>query len=129
MLFCTGAVDNISVIVRHTLVQMLTPDAMRGRVSAVNGMFIGASNELGGFESGMVAYYFTPQISVVSGGVGTLLVVGVVALACRQLRRLRAARRHARRSTKRKRLPRATHHPAAAAMGSPSDEAATSSLG
>ena len=87
MLFCTGAVDNISVIVRHTLVQMLTPDAMRGRVSAVNGMFIGASNELGGFESGMVAYYFSPQISVVSGGVGTLLVVGVVALCCTQLRR------------------------------------------
>ena len=58
MLFCTGAVDNISVIVRHTLVQMLTPDAMRGRVSAVNGMFIGASNELGGFESGMVAALF-----------------------------------------------------------------------
>jgi MFS family permease len=121
MLFCTGAVDNISVIVRHTLVQMLTPDAMRGRVSAVNGMFIGASNELGGFESGMVAAYFTPQISVVSGGVGTLLVVAVVTLVCRQLRRygrldVSSAVDEA------EAAPRGTHHPAAAAMGSPENE-------
>src|SRR6185312_12693683 len=52
----SGALDNISVVIRHTLVQLLTPDEMRGRVSAVNSMFIGASNELGGFESGLVAY-------------------------------------------------------------------------
>src|SRR4029434_9830184 len=55
MLFVCGAVDNISVVVRHTLVQLLTPDEKRGRVSAVNSLFIGTSNELGGFESGLVA--------------------------------------------------------------------------
>ncbi len=127
MLFCTGALDNISVIVRHTLVQMLTPDAMRGRVSAVNGMFIGASNELGGFESGMVAYYFSPQISVASGGVGTLLVVGVVALACRQLRGYgRLDVTHA--VDEAEAAPRATHHPAAAAMNAPEDETARDQL-
>ena len=80
MLIVCGAVDNISVVVRHTLVQLLTPDEKRGRVSAVNSLFIGTSNELGGFESGIVAYLFTPVISVVSGGVGTLVVVVLVAL-------------------------------------------------
>ncbi len=69
MLAVAGAVDNISVVVRHTLVQLLTPDEKRGRVSAVNSLFIGTSNELGGFESGLVAYWFGPVISVVSGGV------------------------------------------------------------
>jgi MFS family permease len=75
MMFVVGALDNISVVVRHTLVQMLTPDAMRGRVSAVNSVFITASNELGGMESGFVAWLFTPVISVVAGGIGTILVV------------------------------------------------------
>jgi len=75
MLFLAGACDNISVVVRHTLVNVVTPDAMRGRVSAVNAIFIGSSNELGGFESGLVARLFTPIISVVSGGIATLLVV------------------------------------------------------
>ncbi len=75
MMFLVGALDNISVVVRHTLVQMLTPDAMRGRVSAVNGVFITASNELGGMESGFVAGLFGPVISVVGGGIGTILVV------------------------------------------------------
>jgi MFS family permease len=79
MLFICGFVDNISVIVRHTLVQMLTPDSMRGRVSSVNNLFIGTSNELGGFESGLVSYYSTPVFSVVSGGVATVLVVLAVA--------------------------------------------------
>ncbi len=87
MFFLTGALDNISVVVRHTLVQTLTPDAMRGRVSAVNGMFIGASNELGGFESGEVASLLTPTFSVVAGGIGTLLVVAIVAVVCPRLRR------------------------------------------
>jgi len=68
MLFVCGAVDNISVVVRHTLVQLLTPDEKRGRVSAVNSLFIGTSNELGGFESGFVAHLFGPVVSVVSGG-------------------------------------------------------------
>jgi len=75
MMFAIGALDNISVVVRHTLVQMLTPDEMRGRVSAVNGIFIVASNDIGGLESGLVAWLFTPVFSVVSGGVGTILVV------------------------------------------------------
>jgi len=88
MLFVTGALDNISVVVRQTLVQVLTPDAMRGRVSAVNSMFIGASNELGGFESGVVARIFTPTFSVVSGGAGTLVVVFLVAISSPSLRRL-----------------------------------------
>jgi MFS family permease len=80
MLFVCGFADNISVIVRHTLVQMLTPDAMRGRVSSVNNLFIGTSNELGGFESGTVSYYCGgPVVSVVSGGIATVLVVAAVA--------------------------------------------------
>lgn len=86
-LFLTGVCDNVSVVVRHTLVQLLTPDAMRGRVAAVNGIFIGSSNELGGFESGVVAQAFSPVVSVVSGGIGCLLVVLVAALAAPQLRR------------------------------------------
>ena len=98
MLFLTGAFDNISVVVRHTLVQTLTPDAMRGRVSAVNGMFISASNELGAFESGLVAWLFSrvgdpkfgPTMSVVLGGVGTLVVVAIVAVIWPQLRRFGA---------------------------------------
>jgi MFS family permease len=76
MLALTGALDNISVVVRATLVQVLTPDALRGRVTAVNAVFISSSNELGAFESGITAQLFGPVLSVVSGGVGTLLVVG-----------------------------------------------------
>jgi MFS family permease len=86
MLFLTGMFDNVSVVVRHTLLQLLTPDAMRGRVSAVSAVFIGSSNELGGFESGLVAELFSPTISVVSGGIGTLLVVGGMAARSRALR-------------------------------------------
>jgi len=70
-----GASDMISVYVRSTLVQLATPDAMRGRVSAVNSLFIGASNELGEFESGLTAAWFGTVPSVVLGGVGTILVV------------------------------------------------------
>ena len=87
MLFVCGAVDNISVVVRHTLVQLLTPDEKRGRVSAVNSLFIGTSNELGGFESGLVAYWLGPVVSVVSGGVGTILVVAAVAVIWPQIRK------------------------------------------
>lgn len=87
MLFLTGACDNISVVVRHTLVQVLTPDEMRGRVSAVNNVFIGASNELGGWESGLTAQLFGPIASVVAGGIGTLLVVGATALIWPQVRK------------------------------------------
>ncbi len=86
MLFLIGALDNISVVIRHTLVQVLTPDEMRGRVSAVNGVFINVSNELGGFESGLVARLVTPVFSVVSGGIGTLLVVATAAASLPKLR-------------------------------------------
>ena len=75
-LVITGAADNISVVTRLTLVQLETPDAMRGRVSAVNSIFVGASNQLGEFESGATAAWFGPVMSVVTGGVGTVLVAG-----------------------------------------------------
>lgn len=80
MLFLTGVFDNVSVVVRSTLVQLLTPDAMLGRVSAVNAIFIGSSNELGEFESGIAATLFGPVAAVVGGGLGTVLVVAAVAL-------------------------------------------------
>jgi MFS family permease len=89
MLFIAGAVDNISVVVRHVLVQVRTPDHLRGRVSSVNSVFIECSNELGAFESGLVARLFGPIASVVSGGIGTVLVVLAVAAAWPQVRRLR----------------------------------------
>jgi MFS family permease len=87
MLLLTGVFDSVSVVIRHTLVQVLTPDVMRGRVSAINGLFIGTSNELGGFESGLVAGFFGPVVSVVAGGVGTLVVVLTVALVWPKLRK------------------------------------------
>lgn len=73
-LVVTGAADSISVVTRMTLVQLETPDEMRGRVSAVNSIFIGASNQLGEFESGATASLFGPVGSVVAGGIGTLLI-------------------------------------------------------
>jgi MFS family permease len=73
-LVITGAADSVSMVMRSTLVQMETPDEMRGRVSAVNSIFIGASNQLGEFESGSVAALWGPVVSVVSGGIGTVLV-------------------------------------------------------
>jgi hypothetical protein len=74
------------MVIRHTLTQLLTPDQMRGRVSAVGSIFVGASNELGGLESGLVAHWFSPVISVVSGGIGTILVVLGAALLSPKLR-------------------------------------------
>lgn len=76
-LFVAGAADMVSVVVRQTLVQLETPDAMRGRVSAVNSVFIGASNQLGEFESGATAALLGPVGSVVLGGCGTLVVVAL----------------------------------------------------
>ncbi|MBX9678784.1 MAG: MFS transporter [Gemmataceae bacterium] len=75
MLTLLGAFDNISVVVRGTVMQTLTPDEMRGRVAAVNSVFISSSNELGAFESGIVAAWLGPVRSVVFGGIGTLAVV------------------------------------------------------
>ena len=99
MLALAGAVDNISVVVRQTLVQILTPDEKRGRVSAVNSLFIGTSNELGGFRSGIVAFLFTTPtvlgnahatgaiISTVTGGIGTIFVVIAVAWIWPEIRK------------------------------------------
>jgi MFS family permease len=86
MLYLLGACDNISVVIRSTLVQTLTPDEMRGRVSALNSLFVGTSNELGAFESGLIANLIGPVLSVVSGGVGTLLVVAAIAWLFPELR-------------------------------------------
>jgi len=81
MMCLIGAVDNVSVVVRHTLVQMLTPDAMRGRVSAVNAVFIVSSNDLGGLESGLTARLFGAVASVVIGGIGAIgVTLGAAAL-------------------------------------------------
>jgi len=95
MLLLTGATDNISVVVRHTLVQMLPPETMRGRVSAVNNVFIGASNEIGGLESGLSAWGLAKLLgpmlgavaSVVLGGIGSILAVAAVAVLWPQMRR------------------------------------------
>ena len=76
-LVVTGAADCVSVVTRNTLVQLETPDEMRGRVSAVNSIFIGASNQLGEFESGATAALWGPVGSVVMGGVGTMVVAGL----------------------------------------------------
>ena len=90
MLAFVGAFDNVSMVIRQVVVQLATPNEMRGRVSAVNSIFVGSSNELGGFESGVVAQLFNPAISVVSGGIGTLLVVAIWARSFPSLRRLKS---------------------------------------
>jgi hypothetical protein len=76
------------MIIRGTLVQLWTPDEMRGRVSAVNSVFIDMSNELGSFESGALAAAVGPVVAVVGGGIGTVIVVASVAWAWPELRRL-----------------------------------------
>ena len=83
----SGAFDSVSMVIRGTLSQLLTPDDMRGRVSAVNNMFIISSNELGAFESGLAASMLGLVPSIVIGGVGTLIVVGLTALLSPKLRR------------------------------------------
>ncbi len=88
MLLLTGATDTVSVIVRSTMTQLGTPDEMRGRVSAVNMVFIGASNEVGQFESGLTAQWFGTVPAVVLGGVGTVVVVGLWAWLFPSLRKL-----------------------------------------
>jgi MFS family permease len=88
MLVTLGALDNISVVIRGTLVQMLTPDDMRGRVAAVNSVFISSTNQLGAFESGITAAWWGPVGAVVVGGVATLVVVAMAAVSSPRLRRL-----------------------------------------
>ena len=90
LLFASGVCDNVSVVIRGTLLQMRTPEEMMGRVSAVNQIFIGASNEIGAFESGLAARLMGVVPSVIFGGCMTLLVVAVTAVRSRELRRLRA---------------------------------------
>jgi len=80
LLFACGALDNISVVIRLTLEQMVVPDAIRGRVSAVHFVFIGMSNELGAAESGAAAWLLGTVPAIVAGGALAMLVVGVVAL-------------------------------------------------
>jgi MFS family permease len=87
-LFITGVCDNISVVIRLTLEQMITPDALRGRVSAVKHVFVSMSNEIGAFESGVTAALFGPIASVVGGGLATIGVVGLVMWAWPSLPRL-----------------------------------------
>ena len=88
MLALCGAFDNISVIIRLSLEQLVTPEALRGRVAAVHYVFIGMSNEMGELESGLLAAAIGPVLAVAGGGVGTLLVVAFVAWKWPRLRRL-----------------------------------------
>jgi MFS family permease len=76
-LMVLGACDVVSILVRNSMVQLRTPDEMRGRVASVNSLFIGTSNQLGEFESGMVAGWLGPVVSVVTGGLGTLLIAAL----------------------------------------------------
>jgi MFS family permease len=89
-LFLTGAFDNISVVVRQSLVQLLTPDALRGRVTAVNQIFIGSSNEIGALRAGLMSALLGPVAAVVWGGIGTIVVTAAIARAVRPLRQLPA---------------------------------------
>ena len=87
-LFFTGVFDNVSVVVRQSLVQLLTPDALRGRVTAVNQIFIGSSNEIGALRAGLMSALVGPIGAVLWGGIGTLTVAAVIARAVPPLRRL-----------------------------------------
>ena len=85
----SGAFDSVSVVIRATIIQLMTPDNMKGRVSAVNSIFIGSSNEIGAFESGVAAKLLGTVPSVIFGGVMTILIVTVVTFAFPKLRRLK----------------------------------------
>jgi hypothetical protein len=88
LLTVSGMADNVSVVIRSTLVQLLTPPEMLGRVSAVNSVFIGSSNELGAFESGVMARLLGAVTAVVIGGTASLVVVGMTARLVPRLRQL-----------------------------------------
>jgi MFS family permease len=88
MLAVIGGLDMVSVVIRNTIAPLVTPDEMRGRVGSITGLFIGTSNLLGGFESGAVAGAFGPVFSVVSGAIGTVIVVFAVAWYWPSVRRL-----------------------------------------
>jgi MFS family permease len=88
VLFLSGAVDGVSMIIRQTILQLKTPDNMRGRVASVNSMFVGSSNELGAFESGVTAKWMGTVTAVVFGGTMTLLTVGITAFVSPKFRKL-----------------------------------------
>jgi MFS family permease len=92
---CIGMADQVSVVLRQTIIQLATPDELRGRVSSVSQIFIGASNQLGAVESGLVAAVTSATFAVVSGGMGTLAVAGLVASKLPDLRRYRIEPRRA----------------------------------
>ena len=87
-LFCSGVFDGVSMVVRQTILQLKTPDNMRGRVGAVNSMFVGSSNELGALESGIAAKIFGAPLAVMLGGTVTLIVVAVMGVKNKPLRDL-----------------------------------------
>jgi MFS family permease len=89
MLFFTGAFDNVSVVIRQTILQVMTPNEMRGRVSSVNQIFISSSNEIGAFESGVAAKLMGTVPSVVFGGCMTLLVVSGMGIFAKKLRKMK----------------------------------------
>jgi len=86
-LFIVGASDMVSVVIRSSVLQLATPPEMRGRVSAVNSLFIGASNELGEFESGLTAQWWGAVRAVIYGGIGSLVVTGLWSVLFPELRR------------------------------------------
>jgi hypothetical protein len=88
LLLLSGAFDGISVLIRSTIMQLFTPDEMRGRVSSVNSIFIGSSNEIGAFESGLAARILGLVPSVIFGGVMTLVCTGVTARLAPSLRKM-----------------------------------------
>jgi len=89
LLMLGGMFDNVSVIIRQTIVQLFTPDEMRGRVSSINGIFVGSSNELGSFESGVAAKLLGLIPSIIFGGSMTVITVGVTSYIAPKLRRLK----------------------------------------
>ena len=89
ILALSGGFDSVSVVIRATIIQLMTPDNMKGRVSAVNSIFIGSSNEIGGFESGVTAKLFGTVPSVLLGGTMTILIVTFVTFFSPRLRKLK----------------------------------------
>jgi MFS family permease len=84
-LFLTGVFDSVSVIIRQTILRYFTPDEMRGRVSSVNGIFVSSSNELGAFESGLLAKLMGTVPSVIFGGAMTMIIVTIVWFRSKEL--------------------------------------------
>jgi MFS family permease len=111
LLFAVGAADMISVVVRQTLVQIQTPSQMRGRVSAVNMLFIGTSNQFGEFESGVTAQWLGAVPATVLGGIGTLLVVAAWTRTFPELRRVQSLRPEGKSATQREAERRASAQP------------------